>query len=227
MTLIDDIIRDIHSTLLKSNNFLLNSKRIGRRHSTNIISSFSGPYRYISVESYLDDFCNIIRETSYICQFEDGSVITGLYDFQNVNELSDATLCYIPNPNLVIDEIYLNEDQEENESDDLSHIMNYIRMDLNRESYREILHPCTHIHFSLSNENRICVSSMPLFSQFFNFILYLFYRRNWIEYNELELVDDNNYDYTEYIRRVGELRHNNLITNAISDSEMHHIRIEF
>jgi hypothetical protein len=126
---------------------------------------------------YQEEFKQLYEQRQYICQLADGGLIRGFYSFnRNGTVLLSASLSYLPNPGLVLDED-LSDDYII--VDDSSHFGKYLRIDLDTAAYEEIIHPHVHITFGLGSKSRIALDRFPLVSEFIAFILFLHYPKEW------------------------------------------------
>jgi hypothetical protein len=163
----------------------------------------------LSAEDYADRFVEAYSRKDYICRIFDGSLLRVYFRWDDRGaDIVESSLAYLPNPGLedaflrdvedVVDpdekELYL-EEAKRRDPVSLSSA-SYVRVDTCSDSYEEMIHPFCHVHFGLKGPDRICVSRVPLFSEFVDLILYLFYRDVWIVKNKC--TDKNYSTYTQH-----------------------------
>lgn len=126
------------------NNFKKNSDTFGKKTSK------------FTKKNYIDSYKNtIIENGNYQLIFRDESVISFFYKFDNNNQIISYSLSYIPGicEEITIDEYDYNDVKELLESS----YKDYIRIDLEEEGYKEILHTKNHLHYRVieNDENTL------------------------------------------------------------------------
>ena len=104
-----------------------------------------------------------------------------------------------------------------------------IDFDSSEDGYKEILHPCSHMHIGARHEFRMAINKFPIFSEFVDFILFFYYRTKWLEFNlELQSEDEfNNLIFQDYLKKKLEVSKSNTITNKFSELETRHFYMSF
>lgn len=192
-------------------------------------------------KNYSLEFLDIHENKDYICRLNDGSTIQAYYLFnENNDSLKEASLKYFPNPGLelgIIFELIQEENIEERKAfineftydENFKRSSNYVRIDFKPSDKNEILHPCTHIHIGAKNELRLNVSRVPLLSEFIEFILFTYYKEEWVKYTfnikeEINLKDKdffktNNIDISSYIKKRKLIIEEDLLKAHLTENE--------
>jgi len=170
MTLMKKIIKDINSTNLSLQKKNIFSQIIYVSNKHNIISSYKEKYMIKEPSRYKNFYLDMYESQNYLCLLNDISLISGYYEFSNDKEnLIEAKLEYIPNPGFIINKDYEMEYINSNLQHPLSYYTsNYIRFDfdIDKESYKPLFHPCSHLHLGLDSNYRISLDKFPYYSEF-------------------------------------------------------------
>lgn len=194
-------------------------------------------------KNYSLEFLDIHENKDYICRLNDGSIIQAYYVFDKNNEfLKEASLKYFPNPGLelgIIFDLIQEENIEERKAfiseftydENFKRSSNYIRIDFKPSDKNEIIHPCSHIHIGAKNELRLNVSRVPLLSEFIEFILFTYYKEEWVKYTfnikeEIDLKDKdffktNNIEINSYIKKRKAIIEKELLKAHLTENEKH------
>lgn len=108
----------------------------------------------ISPENYSLIYSRIINESDYFIMFNDESVVTIYYEFDENDNITKHHLSFLPSVNEEIDlSQSLNTDELYLVLKDCSY---YFRADYEPELFQEVVHSNSHFHFGLhtQNENR-------------------------------------------------------------------------
>lgn len=158
----NDIVSCIHKALKFK--ILINPKISGGffDDKSRITSKYT---RFSDEEDYLEKYYEKYEGGEYLAAFPDGAFFQINYEFNMPTKyrsyLIKANLCYLPP---------VSEDGIKNE---------YIRFDYNNSSDNSFFHAFAHIHIGFQNDLRIPASEIPLFSEFFEMILYFFYPNDY------------------------------------------------
>lgn len=223
MSLMDRIAKDAKESLLffSEKNFITNMNIIDSKNNEVTFRKKGKGIRKIS-ENYSLEFLDIHSEGDYLCRLKDCSVIQAYYKFDNTNEvLKEASLKYYPNPGLeegILFDLISEENIEERKKfievftydENFKRSSNYIRIDYKPSDQNEIIHPCTHIHIGAKNELRLNVDRVPLVSEFIEFILFSYYKKEWLqclfnfkgklELKQKNFFEENDINLKEYFK---------------------------
>ncbi len=123
-------------------------------------------------ESYQHDY----ELGNYLFAMNDGSYFQIHYDFinksKNTSYIKQSSLCFLPGLN-----------QETGQP-----IHSYLRLDYDSEGKNSFFHPQAHLHVGIGNDLRIPVDNILLFSDFFEFVLYLFYHDYLKKWNKKLII---------------------------------------
>ena len=225
----DIVLKDVKATIKKySYNSFFSNINLEDYSSPDTITYKNHLDSMLNYDNYSESFIKFHENKQYFARIYDGSLIQAFYKFDSsLNVLTECNLSYIPNPGLENADFYdietIVEPTKKNEY--LSLLMeieskyknysNYIRVDANKEHYREIYHPCCHMHIGLLEDFRISLQNIPLFSEFIDFICFYFYLEKW------KVINNSLADYFKNKRlnkRIEELG------SLLSDKEkMHHM----
>lgn len=240
--LIDIVLKDASESmyLFQEKGFITNLSVIRKDNNEITYKKKGKGIRKIN-KNYSLEFLDIHEKKDYACRLNDGSVIQIYYVFDNTNEhLKEASLKYFPNPGLELGVIY-DLIQEENIEERKAYIneftydenfkrsSNYIRIDFKPCDKNEILHPSAHIHIGAKNELRLNVSRIPLVSEFIEFILFTYYKKEWIKYifnrnddfdlKQKDFFKKYNIDIDSYIKRRNLIIQQNMIDAELTENE--------
>lgn len=237
MDLFKSILHDIKKSLIDFNTrkyiFQLNFPSI-KENPIEISSCIE--YDFIKnneIENYKTFFMNLVNKKQYFCQLDNLSIISGHYVFsKSKNKITNASLQYYPNPGLLKDIEYLdNNEKKVGDKKPISYYLsNYIRIDYNSssETYRELYHPCSHIHIGFQADYRISVDKFPFFSEFFKFIMFYHYPDYWTNLINRKKATDKLTDInsSKYITNRIKGKNNNFFKSELSDCEKEHYLFE-
>jgi len=161
----DDITKFISSSL---NLKLTQNAQVGGGfyQPTAITSKYS---IFADEEYYRNNYSKNYEEGKYFIALMDGSYFQINYEFsvrsKYKSEVSKMNLCFLPN---------VKEDKL---------VKEYIRIDYDQESF-SFFHSMAHMHVGFKNDVRIPLDDIMLFSKFFQLILYLYYKDDFIIWND-------------------------------------------
>ena len=242
MDLFKLVLKDIKNTLIdfQMKNFIFQTNLPSTKPEPLSISSYREKLRLekYNFENYSEFFMKLVAEKHYFCQLNDLSIISGYYNFPpKNNSITDASLQFFPNPGLekekdfaddIIEDILETNREKKNPLSD--YLSNYIRIDFNSstDSYREIYHPCSHIHIGFQSDYRISVDKFPYFSEFFKMILFYIYPDLWKNLINKRTAKDNieEINKNEYKRKRKKDIKNNFIKSNLTDIEKYHYLFE-
>lgn len=197
------------------------------------ISYCKNPKRLDDVSKYIEFFYYLIENKNYTCLLSDGSIIQAFYKFsKDQQQLEEGNLVYYPNPGLTVAPEYrLKRKIDFREYEYLSeYTAKYLRIDFDSKAgaYKEITHPCCHIHFSCESDNRIALDKFPFFSEFIKFILFLNSKEEWLatiptkSKSKLSSID---IDSENYIKHRVKMHKDRFIPAKMSNSEKKHYHV--
>lgn len=133
-------------------------------------SSISSRYTFFrNEEEYKSEYVRAYEKNEYLFAMNDGSFFQINYEFNKKSKnkvyFSKMNLCFLPN---IID-------------DKLTH--SYIRLDFDPGN-NSFFHSQAHLHIGFESDIRLPVNDIILFSDFFEFIIYLFYNEALPVWNE-------------------------------------------
>lgn len=162
---------------------------------------FSDPLEIKSYVSYYDAkkdydelFYDDFEKERYLLSLDDGSFFQVAYTFSKIKKktfLKKAILCFFPNN--------LNGEQEHS----------YLRLDYDSQGNNGFFHPVTHLHIGLRSDIRIPTDDIPLFSEFFKFVMYLYYKETFLKLFQIQSVSN-----TE-VKQCGRLTSSMPISNEV------------
>ncbi len=130
-------------------------------------------------EEYILNFAKTYESGQYLCALPDGSFFQIKYGFvrktKNKRYVVKANLAYLPSVN---DGIYNNE---------------YIRLDYDIDS-QSFFHPVAHLHVGFKGCFRLASNELLCFSEFFKFIMYLYYPEVYLRLEGKENIRSSLYD---------------------------------
>ena len=197
--------------------------------------SVGKPHEIEKSSRYTTRFLNIYNSRGYLMTLFDNSMILASYKFEQRAKkkfrVVKCSLSYWPNPGLGVsptDGLDRLEDDEETEitiaaaliNDDYAFSSNYIRLDYDLNSYREILHPSGHIHVGANNDLRLAIDRILSVSEFVDMILYLYYQKHWLD--RLPHTSDGAVDLQQYIEQRRKLKMTWTMPTALSPLEVEH-----
>lgn len=110
---------------------------------------------------YLQEYAHSYEKRKYLCALNDGSFFQIHYEFEKRNKhniyVKKMNLCYLP--------------AVQNQT--IAH--NYIRLDFEANAKNSFFHSQAHMHIGFDDGLRIPVDEIPLFSDFFEMILFFYY----------------------------------------------------
>lgn len=119
----------------------------------------------ISRENFINDFDNLFNENNYLIQFEDGSLISIIYYFDNDDNLDKFEISFIP----YYDSSYLKN------KDIHSVISRYIRIDFDKVGYSPMQHTLIHLHNNLERDGLRIPVSKPIYPSEFLYLIIRYY----------------------------------------------------
>jgi len=173
-----------------------------------------------SVGEYCRTYSKILEQKEFLLILKDLGIIQATYETSRDNKtITSCSLIYYPNPGVQKGESSLFE-KEFSEEQLLQFSRNfdskYIRIDANPKFHKEILHPSTHLHIGIFSTGRIVLRHIPSYSEFVDFILFLYYPNEWKKFNDIcDKGDINNF----YKKRCLPKLAKSLLTNK---EEMHY-----
>lgn len=245
MTLKNDIYQNMRSTLLshKKADLFIEINSPDKDSQYNIVSYKRSGVGKLKTESYTLQFIRLHEQKDYSCILFDGSIIQAYYELDNkLNCLSKGSLKYYPNPGLKLGDILDCLGEDELETVELTNIAmqynsnfqyssNFIMIDFDNDpnAFREVLHPCSHMHIGAYHEFRLALNRFPLFSEFVDFIMFFYYRDFWFKINcgIKDATMFNNTIFEAYLIKKNELISKNLIDNSFSRIESNHFHMVF
>jgi hypothetical protein len=154
------------------------------------ITSSKEKYFIGDLKRYCETYKKILEHKEYFLILKDLGIIQASYLLSSdKNSIIKGSLIYYPNPGIPLGEDFsLSEEfsQEQLSQFARSFDSKYLRIDLNSESHKEILHPASHLHLGIYPTGRIALKNIPLFSEFVDFILFLYYPEEWKKFNNIE-----------------------------------------
>ena len=123
-------------------------------------------------EEFIQKFTETYEAGQYFCALEDGSYFQISYNFERKKKnkkVVKASLSYLP---CVVDGVYRND---------------YVRLDYDA-SNQSFFHPASHLHVGFRGNIRIATDELLLFSEFFKFIMYLYYPKIYLQLEHKEKV---------------------------------------
>ena len=169
----------------------------------------------------------IYKNKEFTCVLKDGSIIQTFFKL-NRDNLKEASFQFFPNPGLSLNDDYsIDEYHYDFIANNISYYTSkYVRMDFNSSggAYKEILHPCGHIHIGLEGESRIAINKFPFFSEFIMFISFLYYKKDWVRIvpNAVTDSESKSYDFQDYIRMRMRNSTTKYIDCVLTDKEKGH-----
>ncbi len=128
-----------------------------------------------SESEYIKDFASNYENGMYLLAIEDGSVFQVAYEFNGSRRniyLVKASISYLPSI----------------QGGRLLH--SYVRLDYDSNMKNNFFHPISHLHIGFDNDLRMPTDDIPLFSEFFKFIMYLYYHDKFLTIiNKSEISD--------------------------------------
>ena len=168
MNAFKEISDDLRKTIVKGLKHKIILNPILPSETPSSISSKSTFFR--DEDEYKTEYVRAYERNEYLFAMNDGSFFQINYEFNKKSKnkvyVSKMNLCFLPN---VID-------------DKLAH--SYIRLDFDPESKNSFFHSQAHLHIGFDSDIRIPVNNIIFFSDFFEFIIYLFYNENLHLWNE-------------------------------------------
>lgn len=153
---------------------------------TYIILGKSDLYDY--EQDYASFYNKLTNGEKPVTMLNDGGVIFTQFYF-NKGQLVKGSHSYYPNPGLPLAEEFSTQQAYQPKPEHNP----TIRIDFDRASYRELVHPKIHTHLGQFC-GRILNSSFPLFSEFVNFVLFLTNEEYWIKFNNKgRMIDCSTY----------------------------------
>lgn len=138
----------------------------------------------ISRKNYTEDFIKIGTEGMYFFQLIDESLISLWYKFDASDKIEQFEISFIPS--YESDILFKNRD-------DFGVLSKYIRIDYDKEGYKEIIHPKIHMHNNLERDGlRIPLDNIVYPSEFLFLILRYYYDFEWkqlSDYLDLAIYD--------------------------------------
>lgn len=191
--LIKDDIQSFVRTWLKTG--LINNPQIGKDFFSNPTSIQSKHSMIKDETDYINNFVSNYEKGMYLLAIEDGSVFQVEYEFNRNKKtvyLVKASLGYLPGI----------------QNGELLH--SYIRLDYDTLGENSFFHATCHLHIGFNRDIRIPSDDVPLFSEFFKFIMYLFYHDKF-----LKLINKNTISNT-YSKNIGRLTQYIPLSNELS-----------
>jgi len=135
-------------------------------------------------DDYLQNYHHKYEQCEYLAAFQDGAFLQVNYEFEHSGNrhsyLKKMNLCYLP---------AVKSDTIKNE---------YIRIDYNKADKNSFFHPLAHVHIGFTNSIRLPIDEVFLFSEFLQWILYLYYPEEFETYNDGALKTSNTFDKEPY-----------------------------
>ncbi|MCI8596527.1 MAG: DUF2290 domain-containing protein [Clostridia bacterium] len=195
--LIKEDIQSFVRTWLKTG--LISNPQIGGDFFSDLISIKSKLSLIKDEEEYIKNFVDNYEKGMYLLTIDDGSFFQAAYEFnrmKNAVYLVKASISYFPCVN----------------AGKLIHP--YIRLDYDSKIQNSFFHAITHLHIGFDNGIRIPTDEIPLFSEFFKFIMYLYYHDKFLKIvNKKAITDTHTKDrgrLTQYIpisKELGDFVH--------------------
>lgn len=117
--------------------------------------------RFSDQADYLQNYHHKYEKGEYLATLQDGAFLQVNYEFEKSGKrrsyLQKMNLCYLPP---VKDGVVKNE---------------YIRVDYDSTNQNSFFHPVAHVHIGFTNSIRLPIDEVLLFSEFLQWILYLYY----------------------------------------------------
>ncbi len=173
------IIEDDISNLIKKA-FIKNIIKNARTKNTFVGGNYvSSPYTFFEhKDDYINQFTNVVDQSKYLFMMTcDESMFQINYEFKinssKKSYVNKMNLCFLP---FVAGNLKMEKD--------------YIRIDYD-SNVGSFFHSDAHMHIGFSDHLRIPINEIFLFSEFFNFILYLYYKDIYKEFNSIQSFTHN------------------------------------
>ena len=142
--------------------------------------SISSKYSFFKDEDeYISNFAKAYENGQYLCALPDGSFFQIKYGFvrktKNKRYIVKANLAYLPSVN---DGVFNNE---------------YVRIDYDIDS-QNFFHPAAHLHVGFKGNFRLASNELLCFSEFFKFIMYLYYPETYLKLVGKESIKNSLYE---------------------------------
>lgn len=162
-----EISNDLRKTIVKG---LQHKIIVNPNFLSESFPSISSKYTFFRDEDeYKEEYVRTYEKNEYLFAMNDGSFFQINYEFNKKSNnkvyVSKMNLCFLPN---IIDGKLIH---------------SYIRLDFDPEN-NSFFHPQAHLHIGFDSDIRIPVNDIILFSDFFEFIIYLFYNDELSLWNE-------------------------------------------
>ncbi len=108
-------------------------------------SSIGVPTGKFTYFNYTDKYFSVISEKNYQISFLDESLISMYYKFYETGEIEKYNLSFVPSIDI---EIIENDYRSEEVFD--SNMMDYLRIDYDKQGYKEVVHELQHLHIGLT-----------------------------------------------------------------------------
>lgn len=135
------------------------------------------------------DFVGLSTSRQYSCKINvDDSLLQLVYAFdEDEKTLLSARLAYYQSPLSLRDEATMDDTwaPDESTSDDESDFIgnpdtvSWIRIDYDPGAHRDVVHTCCHLHVHGFSESRISIDGVPSPKQFIEFVLAVFYPKEY------------------------------------------------
>lgn len=171
------ISKGLELDIIANPNVIYKENKIGTEHSffANELECIKNRHKEYECRKY---FCTLLKDDSYF-QINYEFIIKS----KNKSYLKKMNLCYIPG--LDNNENLINE---------------YIRLDYDSETTNSFFHPLVHIHIGFKRNFRLPFNDVMLFSEFCEFVLYLYYPDDFKKLNLNNLALSNTYNLSSYGR---------------------------
>ena len=135
-------------------------------------------------DDYLQNYHHKYEQGEYLAAFQDGAFLQVNYEFEHTRKrhayLKKMNLCYLP----AVESDYIKNE--------------YIRIDYDATVKSSFFHPVAHVHIGFTNSIRLPIDEVFLFSEFLQWILYLYYPEEFETYNGGALKTSNTFDKEPY-----------------------------
>lgn len=135
-------------------------------------------------DDYLQNYHHKYEQGEYLAAFQDGAFLQVNYEFEHTRKrhayLKKMNLCYLP----AVESDYIKNE--------------YIRIDYDATIKSSFFHPVAHVHIGFTNSIRLPIDEVFLFSEFLQWILYLYYPEEFETYNGGALKTSNTFDKEPY-----------------------------
>ena len=168
--MVKDDIQSFFNTWIKKG--LVINPQVGGKFFSNPLEISSKHWFFENEEDYKARYVESYENNLYFCAIEDGSCFQITYKFEKDKKntyVKEASLSFLPCVT------------------DGTDLFDYIRIDYDSQN-QNYFHPAVHMHVGFKGKMRIPVNEIPKFSEFFAFIMYLYYPKKYLELMKVEEI---------------------------------------